>query len=66
MNKRLFDDSRLELLRRITNQAFPEKPVNSIEEIKKIIINEERKRGVSVKEHNRQELEIQLADYVLD
>jgi hypothetical protein len=64
--KRIFDESRLELERQLTNFHFPDCPVDTIEEMKRIIIKEERKRGISVAEHNRKAIEMQVRDYILD
>lgn len=49
---RIWDDKSLEKIRILTNKDFPESPVNSIKRVKAIIIKEEKKRGMTVLDHN--------------
>ncbi len=66
MKKLKWDESRLNLLLKLTNLEFPDNPVKDISELKKIIRKQELLEGITIEEHNRQELELQIQDYVLE
>ena len=63
--KRKWDNEKLELLMKIVNRRFPRSPINSVERMKQIIREQEDINGTSVAEHNRQEIQNAVADYIL-
>lgn len=53
MERRKWDNEKLELIRKLTNREFPKQKINSIARMKAIIIEQEKLRGVTTEEHNK-------------
>lgn len=53
MIRRKWDNEKLELVRRLVNKKFPKQKINSIKRMKEIIVEQEKLRGETAKNHNK-------------
>jgi len=52
--RRIWDKEKLELMLILVNKMYPDKPIKSIKRLQAIILNEEKLRGESAEQHNKE------------
>jgi hypothetical protein len=60
--KRIWNNERLELMRKISNKRFPEAPIKTLASMKRIVRQQEELHNVSIEQHNKEVLELNKQD----